>query len=162
MSTDVFYELAASADRLWQASQLNEAFKIYLDLARKGDPSSQLNVAFCYGTGVGRRKNRRREQYWLRRAASSGYGCAFTSLARIAKKKGNYSRAKKYYEFAYGLGDGGAAIDLAENAIRYGSISDGSGICYFAIDNFILSDFEREALEDIRRRADSLGDQQKT
>jgi TPR repeat protein len=145
-------DVAADA---WERGDLAGAFWRFAQLAHAGDSIAQSNLAYFYGAGLHVRKNRRREEHWLRSAAGLGNAGALTSLAINARAKRRFAQAEALLLRAYNLGEGDAAVRLAVRALELGNDSAASRYCGNALSHFVLNDSETEELERLSNLAES-------
>ncbi|MCK5214833.1 MAG: tetratricopeptide repeat protein [Candidatus Omnitrophica bacterium] len=87
------------------------------------------------------------------RVSSYGFGVAYNGLGRIAKGRGNYRQAIKYYQKAYELRDGG--VDAWGIALSYEGLKDYKSARYYwnkAADAYGHNDeWGRQALQRARQ-----------
>lgn len=100
---------APAAEEPWQAGldayhheQYQQAQKIWLALAQKGDSKSQMFLAHLYHQGLGTAKNIQQALYWFQLAAEQGDADAQYELALMHETgqgvSPDYWEAEKWYQ----------------------------------------------------------------
>jgi len=103
------------AMKLEESGEYEAAFKIYLEQARKGNALSQDAVATCYSLGEGVTKDDGRALYWYKRAWKGGADTSVCmNIASVYAEMRNFRQVQFWLQKAVALGDGDAALDLAD------------------------------------------------
>jgi len=136
----------------WELGGLAIAFRGFLHLAKNNDISSQLNLAFFYSQGLHVRKNRRREEYWLRNAGELGSCDALWALAKNAERRRKFAMTRVFAQRALGLGSGEAAAFIAAHELRSGRCELALQICERAQANFVLTEESAERIAAILKQ----------
>lgn len=66
-----------------QRGEVDQAAKIWSELARLGEPNAQCNIGMCYMRGVGRERDLQKARQWLSKAAEQGHQMAAQALAQL-------------------------------------------------------------------------------
>jgi TPR repeat protein len=89
----------------YHRGDLEQAFTIWQDLAKKGSASAQYSLGFMYYNGDGRLPDHRQAAKWFRRAADQGDPDAQLSLGLLyAQGEGvtrDYAKAYRWFALAY-------------------------------------------------------------
>ncbi|WP_169546362.1 tetratricopeptide repeat protein [Sneathiella aquimaris] len=84
--TAAFSEADKTAANAYKAGRHQEAFLLWLDLAKQGDPDAQFNVAFLLEAGQGTKRNLSSALKWYELAARQNYPGATVKLGQIRKQ----------------------------------------------------------------------------
>lgn len=103
----------AAACELWQRGRLSAAFSKFRELARRGDLSSQVNLAYFYSEGLACPRDTQQARYWALRAFRGGAVHAATNLGLSYWSEGKLALAEKWLTKAGNQGDGDAWLELA-------------------------------------------------
>jgi TPR repeat protein len=103
----------AVACDLWQRGRVRAAFSKFLDLARRGDVSAQVNLAHFYSEGLASPKDTKQARVWSLRAFRGGAVHAATNLGINYWSEGKLVLAEKWLIKAAEQGDGDAWLELA-------------------------------------------------
>lgn len=93
-------ELYRTAHELLDQSRYAEAFAIYEDLAKAGDPQSQVFLGWMYHEGLGVTKDAEKALGWFERAASLGSKEGAFYCGRSAASLRRYEEAIKWFHAA--------------------------------------------------------------
>jgi TPR repeat protein len=103
----------ARASRLLEKGRIAEAFQLFLEAARAGDSSAQLNVGYLYDTGQGVSRSRAQAMAWYRKAVRQGEAAAANNIGTIYRDEGRLRLALRWFEKAAAMGDGDALLEMA-------------------------------------------------
>lgn len=104
----------AQASRLLERGRIEEAFRLFLEVAKAGNSRAQLTVGYLYDTGEGVGRSRLQAMSWYRRAVRQGEAAAATNIATIYRDEGRLRLAIRWFDKAAGLGDGDALLEMAK------------------------------------------------
>jgi TPR repeat protein len=102
------------ASEYWDRGDVSRAYKAFLSLAKRGDPSSQLNVGYFFDQGIGVARNEAKALYWYRRAYARKVAGAGANIAMIFRDGGETRRAIQWFLRAAKRGDDGAFLEMAK------------------------------------------------
>ena len=103
----------ADASECWDGGRLQEAFRLFLRLARAGDASAQVNLAQFYAEGLVAARDLPASNYWLRRAFRRGASHAATNLGLNYLTQGKVALGESWLKRAAQAGDSEAWIELS-------------------------------------------------
>jgi TPR repeat protein len=103
----------AEASRLLERGRIEQAFRLFLEAAKAGDSSAQLNVGYLYDTGQGVSRSRTQAVYWYRRAVRRGEAAAANNIGTIYRDEGRLRLAIRWFSTAADMGDGDALLEMA-------------------------------------------------
>ncbi len=104
----------AQASRLLERGRIQEAFRLFLEAAKAGDSSAQLNVGYLYDTGQGITRSRPQAVYWYRRAVRQGEAAAANNIGTLYRDEGRLRLAVRWFGKAADMGDGDALLKMAK------------------------------------------------
>ena len=91
------YEKARRLLDSGKVSQAYEAYEIYEQLAREGDPNCQVLVGWMSYAGHGTQKNEARGLEWFRKAAAVGSAAGAFYCGRHAAKSNDFPEALRFF-----------------------------------------------------------------
>lgn len=104
----------AQASHLLERGRIKQAFLLFLEVAKEGDSSAQLNVGYFYDTGQGVSRSRTLAVYWYRRAVRQGEAAAANNIGTIYRDEGRLRLAIRWFGKAANMGDGDALLEMAK------------------------------------------------
>lgn len=108
-------ELLLKALKLSDAGQHKAAFRLFFDGAQRGDPMAQASTGVCFDSGEGVAKDLTQALYWYKRAWKNGAGTdVCMNVASLYASLNNRRQAVHWWRKAVALGDGDAALELAD------------------------------------------------
>ena len=108
-------ETFATALRLADVGQLKVAFAMFLEGAQHGDAMFQNQVGLCFDIGEGVKKDANQALHWYKRAWKSGSDTSTCmNIAGLYASMGNRRQCVYWWRKAIELGDGDAALELAD------------------------------------------------
>lgn len=110
----------------FKAGNLEKAFKIFSDLAKRGDAPAQYDLGLMHWNGEGTAQNQTKAVEWWKKSADQGFAPAQNSLA-VALQRGQGAKADvktaiKYYKKA---ADQGLVLAEVNLAVLYSSKKSG-------------------------------------
>jgi predicted RNase H-like HicB family nuclease len=111
-------KMFSQADKNWEKSKLQSAFRLFLAAAKAGDRAAQTNIGYFYDMGIGTRRNRVSALYWYRRAYRRGDASAANNIATIWRDKHKPQRALAWYRRAVRLGNDSSNLDIAKHYLQ--------------------------------------------
>lgn len=102
------------ASAFWDRGELSQALRLFLEAARDGDQSCQLNVGYFFDEGLGVRRSSEKALYWYRRAYRSGSASAANNIGLILRKEKRSKAALQWFLRALRRGDRDSALHVAE------------------------------------------------
>jgi tetratricopeptide (TPR) repeat protein len=90
INTDLGYR---EASKLYGQKRYSEAYKKFLEVARRGNAEAQTDLGYMYETGLGISKNIDEAMYWYHEAAIRGNSRAKSNYAYLLEKQEKYSQA---------------------------------------------------------------------
>lgn len=123
ISNNEFYSITGSQPESWQ-----QAFEVYMPMAKSGDVKAQLNIGVIYYRGDFMDKDMQKAFEWFEKAANSGDPRAHYNLSKMYEigefVLPNSSKAKEHMDKAIELGDDRArnktALANAKAALKQG------------------------------------------
>ena len=107
-------KLFESADSHYENGEFKEAFEMFYTAAINGDSGCMMNLASMYSAGEGVERNFDKAIEWELKAIEAGNETAMFNLGITYRIKGDIINSKRWFEKAYKLGDGYAALELAK------------------------------------------------
>jgi TPR repeat protein len=107
-------DLFIRADKQADEGNLKSAFRLFLEAAKAGDSSCQINLGNFYDAGTGVRRNRSAAMYWYKRAYRRGEPCAAHNIGVLWRNEKKYRRALEWFRKAVRLGDDEANLEIAK------------------------------------------------
>ena len=107
-------KLFERADFHYENGEYIKAFELFNKAAINGDSGAMMNLASMYSAGEGIERNFEKAIEWELKAIEAGNETAIYNLGITYRIKGDIVNSKKYFEKAYKLGDGYAALELAK------------------------------------------------
>ncbi|WP_224246712.1 tetratricopeptide repeat protein [Hyalangium gracile] len=101
------------ASQLLEKGRLQDAFRIFLEAAKAGDSSAQVNVGYLYDTGQGVSRSRAQAMAWYRKAARQGEAAAANNIGTIYRDEGRLGLAMRWFGKAAAMGDDDALLEMA-------------------------------------------------
>ena len=101
------------ASRLLELRQFKRAVALFSRAARRGDPSSQLMLGYCFDKGTGVPRSRDWALHWYRRAAAKGDSAAAANIGTVFRDEEKRTLALRWYRKAVFLGLPEALLDIA-------------------------------------------------
>jgi TPR repeat protein len=117
MMSSTFSDLSAQASDAWGKGNLPEAFELLQVGAKKGDEGCLFDLAYFYDNGIHVRQDLESALRLYRRIYRMRSVCAASAANNIAviyKQQGKRQPMFAWYRRAFSLGDGDAAVALAE------------------------------------------------
>ncbi|GHT96389.1 hypothetical protein AGMMS49545_21220 [Betaproteobacteria bacterium] len=124
------------ASRLKDAGKYRPAFKIFRKLAKR-NTSAMVALACLYYAGRGVEYSFEKTVKWETKAAEQGDASGMLNLGITYRRAGDVRTAKKWFEKALRIGEGGAALELAKM--------------------YLISDRETRRVKDYLQRALEVG-----
>lgn len=112
--------LFLDAESAYERGDLDQAFKLFLGAAERGDSSAMSRVAVMYDSGEGTDRNIDLSIYWDLRAIEAGSTTSLLNLGITYRRIGEIRKARRWFEKSLEGGDAEAALELA----RLYSVSD--------------------------------------
>lgn len=107
-------KLFKSADFHYENEEFIEAVELFHKAAVNGDSGAMMNLASMYSAGEGVERNFDKAIEWELKAIEAGNETAMFNLGITYRMKGDITNSMKWFEEAYKLGDGYAALELAK------------------------------------------------
>ena len=102
------------ASSTYERGEFKLAFESFRDLAMEGDVDAMSMLATMYGSGEGVQYDFDQSVAWARKAAELGNYSSFINLGIAYRAKGDLRAAKAWFQKAFDVGDGEAALELAK------------------------------------------------
>jgi TPR repeat protein len=103
---------------LAEQGELVAAFNVFIACAERGHPIAAYRTGLCFDVGEGVNRDANRALYWYRRAWRGGAGTGVCiNVASLYASMDNPRLAVRWWRKAAELGDGDAAVALAEYLI---------------------------------------------
>jgi len=102
------------ASVLWRRGNVRSAFTLFLEAAKEGDESAQVNVGYFFDVGLGTRRNGRRALYWYKRAYEQGSAIAASNIGTMHRDAGKVAKALQWFAKALRRGDQDAALEIGK------------------------------------------------
>ncbi len=110
--------LLARAHQQWKKGELRSAFRLFLNAAKLGDVTAQLDLGYFYDTGTGIKPNRSAALQWYKRAYRQGHCSAANNIGTIFRDEGDSRQAIAWFERAVSLGDIDANLEIAKVLLK--------------------------------------------
>jgi TPR repeat protein len=107
-------EICAQAHKEWDDENYAKAADYFENAIEKGCSSAINDLAFCYASGLGRKRDINRAIGLYRRGARIGQTYAMGNLARLYRDNDRVDLSKKWFLKAISAGDPGYALDLVK------------------------------------------------
>lgn len=101
------------ASRLMDARKYRSAVPLFARAAKRGDPSSQLMLGYCFYLGLGVPRSRDEALFWYRKAARAGDGAAASNIGIVFRDEGKKGLALRWFRRAVDLGLPDALLEVA-------------------------------------------------
>ena len=107
-----------AAQRSFDKKRFTEAFALYEDLAKAGDPRCQVLVGWMYNEGLGVKRDKEKAVNWFERAASMGSKEGAFYCGKSALAFGQYREALSWFHKAAVQEYGPALLWLGLSYVR--------------------------------------------
>jgi TPR repeat protein len=115
MSTEKESNLFKEADKEWDAGNLKNAYKLFLECAKEGDTSCQNNLGIFFESGLAVKKDVNKALYWYKKSVKGDAGSAASeNIGDLYLKRGNIRRARYWFKKAIDAGSGDAMLEMAK------------------------------------------------
>ena len=114
--------LFVEANIAWDCGNLRAAFILFMQAAKLGDASSQLDLGYFFDNGLFVNKDKKQALKWYRKAYLLGDAGAANNIATIYRDLGEINKMLWWFRRAAAMGDPDVILELAK---RYES---GSGV----------------------------------
>lgn len=106
--------LFVQADTAWDSGDLKKAFSLFMEGAKLGNDSCQLDLGYFYDVGISVPADKRAALKWYRRAYRQNNAGAANNIATIHRDFGEVSKMLWWYRQAARMGDIDAMFLLAD------------------------------------------------
>jgi TPR repeat protein len=107
-------DLFTRADKEADKGNVKLAFRLFLEAAKAGDASCQINLGNFYDEGKGVRRNRAAAMYWYKRAYRRGEATAAHNIGVMWRNEGKHPRALEWFKKSVQLGNAESNLDIAK------------------------------------------------
>jgi TPR repeat protein len=102
------------ANAAWDNGDMRQAFALFLQAARLGDVSSQLDLGYFFDQGLSVKKDKKKALEWYRRAYRQGDAGAANNIATIYRDLGDTRKMLWWFRRAAAMGDIDVLLDLGK------------------------------------------------
>jgi len=104
--------LFIDANAAWDRDDLRRAFELFMQAARSGDASSQLNIGYFFDRGLHVKKDKEKALYWYHQAYRLGDPSAATNIATVQRELRRFGKMLWWFKKAIAMGDHDVLLDL--------------------------------------------------
>jgi TPR repeat protein len=104
--------LFRTANAAWDRGDLKRAFGLFLQAAKAGDPSSQLDLGYFFDTGLYVERDKQKALHWYHKAYCQGDAGAANNIATVHRESGELGKMVWWFRRAAALGDDDAFFEL--------------------------------------------------
>ena len=111
-SSQIYEKMFIEASEAWENHDYKKAFELFLESAKGGESSSQLNIGYFYDEGICVPKNMKKAIYWYKKASMQNNGGATTNIAIHYRTIKEYRKALWWFHKAVKQLDHDAYFDI--------------------------------------------------
>ncbi len=142
----------------WDDGALGSAFRLFLNSAKAGDVSAQLNLGYFYDEGIGVRVDKDKALRWYRRALAGGSVSAAGNIGLVFRDRGILPKAIKWLQRAIESGDDDSALELGKLYLKHGRERDAVKALRIASRSQNVTPYTREQAQTFLGGSDAEGD----
>jgi TPR repeat protein len=107
-------KLFIEANAAWDKGDLQRAFTLFLQAAKMGDRSSQLDLGYFFDNGLYVKKNWREALQWYHKAYEQGDASGANNIATVYRDMGDTQKMLWWYRKAVAMGDDEVLLELGK------------------------------------------------
>ena len=104
--------LFTQANAAWDKGDLRQAFALFMQAAKLGDVSCQLDLGYFFDQGLSVKKDKKKALEWYRRAYRQGDAGAANNIATVYRDLGDTRKMLWWFRRAAAMGDLDVLLDL--------------------------------------------------
>jgi TPR repeat protein len=106
--------LFTQANAAWDKGDLRQAFALFMQAAKLGDVSCQLDLGYFFDQGLSVKKDKKKALEWYRRAYRQGDAGAANNIATVYRDLGDTRKMLWWFRRAAAMGDLDVLLDLGK------------------------------------------------